>query len=222
MKRTAEERASFIRDNTRLLAPPLAPEMRLRLADEAVDLWRKTEEELGEMGLPPPFWAFAWAGGQALARYVLDNPHFVAGRSVLDFASGSGVVAIAASLAGAAHVEASEIDEFAEVAIAMNAAENGAAISVLAEDVVGADRGWDVILAGDVSYQKDMAEAATAWLERLAARGALVLIGDPRRNYLALDRLECVTEYSVPVTRALEDTEIKRAGVFRFGTPRVG
>ncbi len=219
MKRTAEERASFIRDNTRLLAPPLAPTMRLRLADEAVDLWRKTEDELGEMGLPPPFWAFAWAGGQALARYVLDNPHFVAGRSVLDFASGSGLVAIAASMAGAAQVEASDIDEFAQVAIEMNAAENGAAVSVLAEDVVGVDRGWDVILAGDVSYQKDMAEAVTAWLETLAARGALVLIGDPRRNYLALDRLECVTEYSVPVTRALEDAEIKRAGVFRFRSP---
>ncbi|MBV8662433.1 MAG: methyltransferase [Hyphomicrobiales bacterium] len=217
MKRTAEERAAFIRDNTRLLAPPLAPGMRLRLADEAVELWQKTEEELGEMGLPPPFWAFAWAGGQALARYIEDNPQLVAGRRVLDFASGSGLVAIAAAMAGAAEIEASEIDEFAQVAIAMNAAENGAAVTVLAEDVVGADRGWDVILAGDVSYQKDMAEAVTAWLERLAARGALVLIGDPRRTYLALDRLECVSEYSVPVTRALEDSEIKRTGVFRFG-----
>ena len=220
MRRSAEERSAFIRDNTRLLAPPLTPELRLCLADEAVPLWRKTEEELGEMGLPPPFWAFAWAGGQALARYVLDNPGLVAGKRVLDFASGSGLVAIAAATAGAGTVEASDIDAFAEIAIAINAAENAVAVTALAEDVVGADRGWDVVLAGDISYQKDMAEAATVWLEGLAARGALVLIGDPRRSYLALDRLECLIEYRVPVTRELEDSEIKRTGVFRFRAPR--
>ena len=216
MRRTAQERAAFIRDNTRLLAPPLAPGLRLYLADEAVALWQKTEDDLGEIGLPPPFWAFAWAGGQALARYILDNPQQVAAKRVLDFASGSGLVAIAAARAGARAVEASEIDAFAEAAIALNAAENGVAVTVLAENVVGVDRGWDVVLAGDVSYEKDMAEAVTAWLEGLAARGALVLIGDPRRSYLALDRLECLVEYSVPVTRALEDAEIKRTGVFRF------
>ncbi len=219
MNRSPEERAAFIRENTRLLVPPLAPNMRLRLADEAVSLWRKTEEELGEMGLPPPFWAFAWAGGQALARYVEDNPHLVAGKRVLDFASGSGLVAIAAAMAGADRVEASEIDEFAQVAIGLNAAENRAAVTVLAEDVVGADRGWEVVLAGDVSYQKDMAEAVTAWLGGLARRGALVLVGDPRRSYLALDRLACLMEYTVPVTRELEDAEIKRTGVFRFRAP---
>jgi len=216
MRRTAEERAAFIRENTRLLAPPLAPRMRLHLADEAVSLWEKTEEELGEMGLPPPFWAFAWAGGQALARYLEDNPHVVAGKRALDFASGSGLVAIAAAKAGATSVEASEIDEFAHVAIALNAAQNDVAITVLCEDVVGQDRGWDVVLAGDISYQSDMAAAATAWLEGLAVRGALVLVGDPGRTYLARDRLECIAEYQVPVTRALEDAEIKRAGVFRF------
>lgn len=216
MSRSVEERAAFIRENTRLLVPPLAPAMRLHLADEAVALWQKTEDELGEIGLPPPFWAFAWAGGQALARYVQDNPGLVAGKRVLDFASGSGLVAIAAAMAGGAHIEASEIDEFAEVAIAMNARENGVEVAVLAEDVVGADRGWDVILAGDVSYQKDMAEPVTDWLETLARRGALVLVGDPRRSYLALDRLECLIEYGVPVTRALEDAEIKRTGVFKF------
>ena len=216
MRRTAQERAAFIRDNTRLLAPPLAPGLRLYLADEAVALWQKTEDDLGEIGLPPPFWAFAWAGGQALARYILDNPQQVAAKRVLDFASGSGLVAIAAARAGARAVEASEIDAFAEAAIALNAAENGVAVTVLAENVVGVDRGWDVVLAGDVSYEKDMAEAVTAWLEGLAVRGALVLIGDPRRSYLALDRLECLVEYSVPVTRALEDAEIKRTGVFRF------
>ncbi|MGD1036246.1 MAG: methyltransferase [Roseiarcus sp.] len=216
MSRPICDREAFVRENTRLLAPPLAPNMRLHLADEAVALWLKTEEKLGEIGLPPPFWAFAWAGGQALARYVGDNPELVAGKRALDFASGSGLVAIAAAMAGAARVEASEIDEFARVAIELNARQNDVAVSVLAEDVVGADRGWDVILAGDVCYQKDMAEAVILWLEGLARRGALVLIGDPRRSYLALDRLECLIEYRVPVTRALEDAEIKRAGVFKF------
>jgi predicted nicotinamide N-methyase len=219
MSRSAGDRERFVRDNTRLLAPPLAPNLRLHLADEAIELWRKTEAELDAMGLPPPFWAFAWAGGQALARYVADNPGLVAGRRVLDFASGSGLIAIVAARAGAAHVEASEIDPFAQAAIALNARENEAAVMVLAEDVVGSDRGWDVVLAGDVSYQKDMAEAATGWLEGLARRGALVLIGDPRRSYLALDRLECVREYDVPVTRALEDADVKRAGVFKFRAP---
>jgi predicted nicotinamide N-methyase len=122
-------------------------------------------------------------------------------------------------MAGAASVEASEIDEFAQVAIALNARQNDVAVAVLAEDVVGADRGWDVVLAGDVFYQKDMAEAVTPWLEGLARRGALVLVGDPRRSYLALDRLDCLIEYAVPVTRALEDADIKRSGVFKFRAP---
>ncbi len=222
MSRPTCDREAFVRENTRLLAPPMAPNMRLHLADEAVALWHKTEEELGEIGLPPPFWAFAWAGGQALARYVGDNPELVAGKRVLDFASGSGLVAIAAAMAGAASVEASEIDEFAQAAIALNARQNDVAVRVLAEDVVGADRGWDVVLAGDVSYQRDMAEAVTPWLEGLARRGALVLVGDPRRSYLALDRLECLIEYGVPVTRALEDADIKRSGVFKFRAPPAG
>jgi predicted nicotinamide N-methyase len=176
----ADER-DFVLANTRLLVPPLVPELGLRLADEAVPIWRKTEEELGEMGLPPPFWAFAWAGGQALARYVLDNPGLVQGKRALDFASGSGVVAIAAALAGAASVEASDIDAFALAAIEANAAENWVAVSARGEDLTGADEGWDVVLAGDVSYEKDMAEAVTDWLDGLARRGATVLIGDPRR-----------------------------------------
>ena len=213
---SAEERAAFIRANTRLLAPPLAPELRLHLADEAVGLWTKTEEELQASGLPPPFWAFAWAGGQALARWIGDHPGRIAGLRALDFASGSGIVAIAAALAGAAKVEASEIDPFAQAAIALNAGENRVVIEVLPEDVIGVDRGWDVVLAGDVAYERDMAAAVFAWLERLARRGALALVGDPRRSYLALDRLECVAEYSVPTTRALEDAEIKRTGVFTF------
>ena len=198
------------------LAPPLTPEIKLWLADEAVPIWKKTEEELGALGLPPPFWAFAWAGGQALARYVLDNPALVQGKRALDFASGSGLVAIAAAKAGAAEVEASDIDAFAIAAIAANAAENGVSVKPRLESLIGADEGWDVVLAGDVAYEKDLAEAATDWLIGLARRGATVLIGDPRRTYLPLDRLECVIEYSVPVTRELEDSEIKRTGVFRF------
>jgi predicted nicotinamide N-methyase len=210
------DRPAFILAHTRLIAPPLAPELRLQLADEATDLWQKTEDELGEIGLPPPFWAFAWAGGQGLARYILDHPDLVLGKRVLDFASGSGLVAIAAVKAGASEVEASEIDEFALAAIALNATQNNVALHVRAGDLIGVDDGWDVVLAGDVSYQQDMAEATTRWLAALATRGATVLIGDPWRSYLARQLLEPIAEYSVPTTRALEDAEIKRTGVFRF------
>ncbi len=216
MSTGAAAKRDFVVANTRLVAPPLTPEIRLRLADEAVPIWRKTEEELGAMGLPPPFWAFAWAGGQALARYALDHPALVRGKRVLDFGSGSGLVAISAALAGAAEAQASDIDAFAVAAIEANAGENGVAVAARLEDLVGADEGWDAVLAGDVSYEKEMAEAVTAWLASLARRGAAVLIGDPRRTYLALDRLETVIEYRVPVTRELEDSEIKRTGVYRF------
>jgi predicted nicotinamide N-methyase len=206
----------FILANTRLIAPPLTPEIRLRLAHEAVPIWQKTEEELGAIGLPPPFWAFAWAGGQALARYALDHPAFVTGKRALDFASGSGLVAIAAAKAGAAKIEASDIDAFAVAAIEANAAENGVLIVPRLENLIGADEGWEVVLAGDIAYEKDLAGAATEWLASLAGRGATVLIGDPRRSYLPLNRLDCVIEYAVPVTRELEDSEIKRTGVFCF------
>ncbi len=182
-------------------------------------MWLKTEEELGALGLPPPFWAFAWAGGQALARYVLDHPGVVAGRRVLDFASGSGLVAIAAAKSGAARVEASEIDGFALEAIALNARINGVKIEAREGDLVGRDEGWDVALAGDVAYERDMAGAVTDWLERLARRGADVLVGDPDRAYLARERLDAIAEYSVPVTRDLEDCEIKRTQVYRFKVP---
>ena len=138
------------------------------------------------------------------------------GKRVLDFASGSGLIAIAAAKAGAAEVTASDIDAFAIAAIEANAAENGVAVGPRLEDLIGADDGWDVVLAGDIAYEKDFADAAMDWLSSLARRGATVLIGDPRRSYLPLDRLDCVTEYSVPVTRELEDSEIKRTGVFRF------
>jgi predicted nicotinamide N-methyase len=210
------DRRAFILANTRVLPVPHAPEIALHLADEAVALWQKTEEELGAIGLPPPFWAFAWAGGQALARYVLDHPEVVVGKRVLDFASGSGLVAIAAAKAGAKNVEACEIDEFAIDAIGLNAALNEVAVAPRLGDLVGSDEDWDVVLAGDVSYQRDMAEAVTDWLAALADRGAIVLIGDPGRTYLAREKLEAICDYRVPVTRALEDTEIKRTGVYRF------
>ena len=135
-------RRDFILSNTRLIAPPLTPEIRLMLADEAVPIWRKTEEELGAIGLPPPFWAFAWAGGQALARYALDNSGLVRGKRVLDFASGSGLVAIAAAKAGAAEVAASDIDAFAIAAIEANAALNGVCVAPRLEDLIGTDEGW--------------------------------------------------------------------------------
>ena len=167
---------------------------------------KKTEDELGALGLPPPFWAFAWAGGQALARYVLDHADLVKGTRVLDFASGSGLVAIAAALAGAAAVEASDIDAFAIAAIQANAAENRVSIAPRHESLIGGDEGWDVVLAGDIAYEKDFAAAAMDWLASLTRRTTKVLVGDPRRSYLPHERLDCVIEYSVPVTRELEDS----------------
>ncbi len=219
MLATPEGRVAFIRANTRLEPVPHAPELRLHLAHEAVPQWQKTEDELGILGLPPPFWAFAWAGGQALARYVLDHPGMVRGR-VLDVATGSGLVAIAAAKAGAARVEANDLDPFALDAALLNAEANGVSVTVRPGNLVGGpDEGWDVVLAGDVSYERDMAAAMTDWLGGLARRGATVLIGDPGRSYLARPLLEEVVTYAVPVTRDLEDAEVKRSSVWRFRDP---
>ncbi len=206
----------FIVENTGIRAVPLVPEISLHVADEAVALWQKTEEDLGRIGLPPPFWAFAWAGGQALARYVLDHPDIVRGRRVLDFASGSGLVAIAAAMAGAAAVEAADIDAFAVTAIGLNADLNGVRITARADDLVGEAPSHDIVLAGDICYERDTAARVTLWLEQLAAAGVTVLIGDPGRSYLPHTRLEGLATYVVPVTRALEDAEIKHTGVWRF------
>ncbi|MFD1327877.1 class I SAM-dependent methyltransferase [Mycoplana ramosa] len=206
----------FILDNTSTLAPPHVPEIRLRLASEAHVLWLKTEEELEEIGLPPPFWAFAWAGGQGLARYVLDHPETVRGRNVLDFASGSGLVAIAARLAGAAQVLAADIDPWSETAIRLNAGLNGVDVAHCADDMVGQDTGWDVVLAGDVFYDKTFAAALIPWFSELSARGATVLVGDPGRSYCPRERMAPLASYEVAVTRALEDSEVKRTTVWRF------
>lgn len=208
---------AFIQKETRFLPVPHAPEISLHLADEAVDLWKRTEDELAEMGLPPPFWAFAWAGGQALARYILDHPELVRGKSILDFASGSGLVGIAALKAGAASVEATDIDAFAIAAITLNATSNGVSINAHHADWIGREGSWDVICAGDVCYERDMAERVTDWLFTCARNGALVLIGDPGRSYLPRARLRELADYHVPVTRALEDAEIKRTKVWTLG-----
>jgi predicted nicotinamide N-methyase len=210
------DRLAFIRAHTRLLPVPHAPEIALHVAQEATELWQKTEEELATIGLPPPFWAFAWAGGQALARYVLDHPEIVRGRHVLDFASGSGLAAIAAAKAGAAEVIAADIDAFAAGAIGLNAEANGVSIEARLDDLLGLDQGWEVILAGDICYERELAAQVIDWLSALSARGATVLIGDPGRSYLPKDRLTEVATYQVPVTRALEDAEIKKSSVWRL------
>lgn len=207
----------FIRANTAVVAPPHVPEIRLHLADEAHELWHKTEEELQEIGLPPPFWAFAWAGGQGLARYVLDHPASVRGHSVLDFATGSGLVAVAAAKAGAASVKANDIDPFCEPAVRLNAALNDAPIVFAPGNLVGSDLpGTDVLLAGDVFFDREMSAALIPWFGQLAANGVEVLVGDPGRSYLPRERLSFLAVYEVPVTRALEDNEVKRTSVWRF------
>lgn len=209
------DKQAFILANTTLLTPPLVPEIRLHLAEESIALWEKTEEELERLGLPPPFWAFAWAGGQGLARYILDHPHIVAGHSVIDIASGSGLVAIAAMKAGASRVIANDIDEFAACAIALNAEANGVTISSLGDDVIGETIGADIVLVGDLFYERDVASRLLVWMQRLQGAGKTVLIGDPGRSYLPVEALEELARYDVPVTRELEDADIKRCTVWR-------
>ncbi|WP_315836596.1 methyltransferase [Bradyrhizobium prioriisuperbiae] len=208
--------AAFIRANTRLRPVPLVPEISLHVADEAVPLWTKTEDELSESGLPPPFWAFAWAGGQALARYIIDHPTAAIDRDVLDLASGSGLVAIAAMMTGARSVVAADIDPFARAAIALNAEINGVAVTCELADLLSGDHSItaQTILAGDIFYERDTAERAFAFLARQAQRGATVLIGDPGRSYLPKDKLRQLADYRVPVTRELEDAEIKHTVVW--------
>lgn len=210
------EPKAFILENTDLMRPPHVPEILLHLATEAHDLWLKTEEDLEAIGLPPPFWAFAWAGGQGLARYILDNPETVAGKRVLDFASGSGLVAIAAKLAGASHVLAADIDPWTQTAVMLNAAENGVEIGFTGENQISLAVDADVVLAGDVFYDRDFAAVLVPWFTALADDGKLVLVGDPGRSYLPKERLEKLAVYEVPVTRALEDSEVKKTTVWRF------
>lgn len=213
----AVDHGCFIRANTRLLAPPLVPEVRLHLAEESLPIWQRTEEELGEMNVPPPFWAFAWAGGQALARYLLDTPGLVAGRRVVDLGSGSGLTAIAAALAGAGPVLAADIDPFSIAAIRLNAGANGVEVAVTSEDLLAAAPPiTDVLLIGDLFYERALAEAVMQLALKASAAGAAVYVGDPRRSYFPASEFDLVAEYQVPVTRELEDSEIKRCAVWRL------
>jgi predicted nicotinamide N-methyase len=205
--------AAFILANTALIAPPLTPEIRLHLATEIVPLWRKTEEELAAEGVPPPYWAFAWAGGQALARYVLDHADDVRGRAVLDFGSGSGIVAIAAAMTGA-QVLAADIDAFAAAAIALNAKANDVMLDITQDDVIGREDAWDIILIGDMCYERPLAERLLTWLTTRKQSGARVLLGDPGRSYFPKSGIEKLATFHVQTTRELEDREIRETSVY--------
>ncbi len=214
---SADVRRAFVLANTRLQSPPHAPELVLHLADEVLPIWRMTEEELGALGVPPPFWAFAWAGGQALARWLLDNPAEVRGRRVLDLATGSGLCAIAALRAGAAEALGADVDGFCAAAVALNAAANGVTMAFTDADLtLAAPPPFDVVLAGDIAYEQPLAGRVRAWLGRAHAAGARVLIGDPGRSYFDPAGLVRLAEYRVPTTRELEDREVKRTGVWTF------
>ena len=209
--------ALFVRRNTTIVAPLLVPEIRLHLATEVTPIWQSTEETLARSALPPPFWAFAWAGGQALARYLLDHPANVAGRSVLDLGAGSGLVAIAAAKAGARSVLAAEVDHFAAAAIAANAVLNEVAISVATEDLLNTvNLRWDVVTAGDVCYEQPMADRVVGWLRGMAARGTIVVLGDPGRTYLPCGGLVERARYVVPTSRELEDREYRETVVWEL------
>jgi predicted nicotinamide N-methyase len=207
--------AEFIKANTRLLPVPLVPEVQLHLAEESLAIWRRTEEELGRMNVPPPWWAFAWAGGQALARYLLDNPALAAGRNVLDLGAGSGLAGIAASKAGAAGVLAADTDAFAVAAITLNATANAVTLEATGDDLLATKSPrCDLILVGDLFYERPLAQRVLAFLETACSQGAAVLVGDPRRSYFPRERFRQIAEYAVPVTRDLEDMEIKRTAVW--------
>lgn len=213
---TSEVMESFVRENARLLSPPLVPEIKLYLAEESVPIWLKSEEELGEMNVPPPFWAFAWAGGQALARYVLDNPVICARRSVIDLGSGSGMTAIAAAMSGAASVLAADIDQFAIASCRLNAEANGVTFDLTQDDLLSLPpASADIVLIGDLFYERSLADRVITYIEASKALGATVYIGDPQRSYFPRDRFTMLTSYQVPVTRELEDSEIKKTAVWR-------
>jgi predicted nicotinamide N-methyase len=216
MTQEAGSQEAFVHANARLLAVPYVPEIRLYLAEDALSLWEETERELGSTDQPPPFWAFAWPGGQALARYILDHRDLVAGRTVLDLGAGSGLVAIAAAMAGASVVLASEPDPFAVAAIGLNARSNGVTISVTADVLDGSGEDAEVVLAADVCYERRMAERVLGLLERARSRGASILLGDPGRAFLPRELLRELDAYDVPVLADLEDAPVKRVMVLTF------
>jgi predicted nicotinamide N-methyase len=209
--------AGFIRAQTAIARPPLVPEIRLHLATEITPIWQATEATLAEADLPPPYWAFAWPGGQAIARHLLDNPGLVRGRAVLDFAAGSGLVAIAARMAGATGAVANDIDAVAAEAISLNAALNGVAVETDQGDLLDRDDApFDLVLAGDVCYERPMAERTTRWLRALASRGVEVLLADPGRAYLPASGLVELARYTVPTSLELEDRELRETIVYRL------
>jgi predicted nicotinamide N-methyase len=215
---TPAEAADFIRANTEIAAPSILPELKLHLATEITPIWQASEVSLAEANVDPPFWAFAWAGGQALARHVLDRPESVRGRRVLDFGAGSGMLAIVAARAGAARVRAAEIDPIACCAIRLNAALNGIemAIEILEDDVIDRDPGVDVVLVGDMCYERELAERLVAWLRIAAGRGVTVLLGDPGRSYRPTTGLVEVARYEVPTSLELEDRTEREGIVWRL------
>jgi predicted nicotinamide N-methyase len=216
MRITPADAAEFIRANTEIAAPSLLPELRLHLATMVTPLWQATEASLAEQGLPPPYWAFAWAGGQALARHVLDRPDCVRGRRVLDFGAGSGMVAIAAARSGASRISAAEIDPFACAAIGLNAALNEAAITIIEEDMIDRALGADVVLVGDMCYERPLAERLVRWLRAAAGNGVTVLLGDPGRSYRPTEGLAEVARFIVPTSLELEDRETREGVVWRL------
>jgi predicted nicotinamide N-methyase len=206
---------AFVRDNTQPGRAPLAPEILLRLATEITPIWQATEDWLAERNVAPPFWAFAWPGGQALARHVLDAPALVAGRRVLDFAAGCGIAAIACARAGAASVEAAEIDPLAVAAIQLNAEANNVTVQAALGDVVGAACRWDLIMCGDICYEAPMAGHVLPWLRAMAA-DCEVWLADPARGYQPRAGLALIGAYTVPTTRELEDRTERAVTLFRL------
>lgn len=200
--------------HTVIAVPPLCPELRLRLMTEACPLWRASEEELSRLGLAWPWWAFAWAGGQVLARYLLDHPEVVRGREVLDFGSGGGVEAVAAAVAGARTVIAADVDPLAAAAVQLNATLNGVTITPRTGDLIGRDERWDVVLAGDVLYGSELAGRIVPWLEGLARRGATVLVGDPHRGFWKPGTARLLAEYDAPADTEPHGAPQRRAAVW--------
>ena len=206
--------SDFIRANTALCPAPLCPEVALWTASEVTPLWLATEASLAQSNLPPPYWAFCWAGGIALTRTILDHPQWVRGKRVLDFAAGCGSAGIAAALSGAALVEVAEIDPFAIASAVMNAEANGVQVTPVLEDLVGAPNRWDVVVAGDVCYEKAMTDHIWPWLTRLAADGAMVLMADPGRAYLPRLGLMEVSRMVVPTVLDLEDRTSREVVIY--------
>ncbi len=208
---------AFIRENTKIIAPPLVPEITLYLAEESLPIWQKTEEQLQQQNIPPPFWAFAWAGGQALARYLFDHRSVIAGKRVLDIGTGSGITAIAAKLCGAASVTAADVDPFSVIATKLNAELNGCAISVTGKNVLTQEpNAHDVYIIADLFYERALADQALTFAKAAKQNGALVFVGDPKRSYFPVADFSCLETYEVAVTRELEDALIKKTSVWQI------